>query len=274
MSVQNNNVINGNCWVAYFDILGFKKLMNNFSVRYVRNVLKQAINTGKSSNIECKFVFFSDSFAFYTEDDSVESFYCIEGTSAIFFHAMFLGKGKIPPEEIPKETFQWEKIPMRGCLNVGRFYADEKDRIFFGPALIEAIDCAEGQNWIGFILSEKTRKRLASFESVGIKPGYEKRYVEYEVPFKKVQKQRKLLAYNLNLSTTIGNTEWARNQQNQLWAALDYMKYMAQMLSTKEVNQNADVEKCSDYEEIITKYENTKNFLFSFYPWLEERKTS
>jgi len=239
--MEEENIINGNCWVAYFDILGFRKLMKNFPIWYVRDVLKQALDTGNRSNVKCKFIFFSDSFIFYTSDDSPESFSCIEGTSALFFRSMFLGK---------------EKIPMRGCLNVGRFCADEENRFFFGQALIEAYDCAEGQNWIGFVLSEKTREKLSSFESAGIKSGYKNRYREYKVPYK--EELRNLLAYNLNLLTTIGNTGQARSQQYELLRALDHMKYVAQMLST------------NDYEEIITKYDKTEEFMFWLYPALKE----
>jgi hypothetical protein len=253
--MEEEKIINGNCWVAYFDILGFRKLMKNFPIWYVRDVLKQALDMGKRSNVKCKFIFFSDSFIFYTSDDSQESFSCIEGTSALFFRAMFLGK---------------EKIPMRGCLNVGRFCADEENRIFFGPALIEAYDCAEGQNWIGFVLSEKTREKLSSFESAGIKSGYKNRYREYEVPYNKEPRLRNLLAYNLNLLTTIGDTGQARGQQYELWTALGFMKGVAQMLSTKKGNQSADIEKCSDYDEIITKYDNTEKFMFWLYPALKE----
>jgi hypothetical protein len=253
--MEEEKIISGNCWVAYFDILGFRKLMGNFPIWYVQDVLKQALDTGKRSNVKCKFIFFSDSFIFYTDDDSHDAFSCIEVTSSLFFREMFLGK---------------EKIPMRGCLNVGRFCADEENRIFFGPALIEAYDCAEGQNWIGFVLSEKTREKLANFESVGINSGYKDRYVEYSVPYKKEPKLRSLLTYNLKLLTTIGNTGQARSQQHALWEAFSYMKYVAQMLSTKKVDKSADIEKSSDYDEIITKYDNTEKFMFWFYPALKE----
>jgi hypothetical protein len=251
---NSKNIIDGNCWVSYFDILGFRKLTENFPTWYIRDVLKQALDTGKSSNIKCKFVFFSDSFIFYTDNDSQESFSCIEATSSLFFHEMFRGR---------------ERIPMRGCLNIGRFCADEENRFFFGPALIEAYDCAEGQNWIGFVLSEKVRKKLESPEFANIKSGYKDRFVEYSVPYKE-PKSRNLLAYNLNLLTTIGNTEQAKNEQYQLWMALDHMKYVAQILSAKKGNQGADIEKCFNNEAIITKYDNTEKFMFCIYPALKE----
>jgi hypothetical protein len=251
--MENEKIINGNCWVVHFDILGFSKMVGNFPVWFVQDECEKALERSKSSNIKCKFKFFSDSFIFYTENDSHDAFSCIEGTSSLFFHAMFLGR-----------------IPMRGCLNWGQFYADEENGIFFGPAQIEAYKLAEEQNWIGLVLSEKAKKKLASFESTSIKSGYKNRYVEYSVPYKKEPKLRNLLAYNLNLLTTIGNTGQARGQQHALWEALNHMKYVAQMLSTKKENQNADIEKCYDYEEIIAKYDNTEKFIFWFYPALKE----
>jgi hypothetical protein len=258
MNAQDNKIINGNCWVAYFDILGFSKIVEIFPVCFVLEEYKKALEESKRSNIKCKFKFFSDCFIFYTEDDSMDSFSCIEGTSALFFRAMFLKK------ELPH-------FPMRGCLNWGQFYADEENGVFFGPAQIEAYKLAEGQNWIGFVLSEKTREKLISFESVGIKSGYKKRYMEYKVPYNEKPKLRNLLAYNLNLLTTIGNTGQARNEQYQLWKALDYMKYLAlQMLLKNKTDKSVDIEKCSEYKEIITKYDNTEKFMFWLYPALKE----
>ena len=252
--MKNNKIINGNCWVVHFDILGFSKMVKKFPVWFVQEECKKALEKGKRYNIKCKFKFFSDSFIFYTEDEAMNSFSCIEGTSSLFFRAMFLGR-----------------IPMRGCLNWGHFYADEENGIFFGLAQIEAYKLAEGQNWIGFVLSEKAREKLAGFEPTGIKSGYKNRYAEYSVPYKKEPKLRNLLTYNLNLLTTIGNTGQAKSQQYALLEALDYMKYVARMLSTKRGIQGEDVEKSSDYEEIITKYDNTEKFMFWLYPALKER---
>lgn len=254
MNTQDNNIVNGKCWVVHFDILGFSKMVENFPVWFVQEEYKKALEKGKRSNIKCKFKFFSDSFIFYTENDSTNSFSCIEGTSALFYRAMFLGR-----------------IPMRGCLNWGQFYADEENGIFFGPAQIEAYKLAEEQNWIGFVLSKKAREKLASFESVGVKSGYKNRYREYNVPYNKDPKLRSLLAYNLNLITTIGNTGQARNEQYQLWMALDYMKWLVpQMLLKNKTDKSVDIEKCSEYKEIITKYDNTEKFMFWLYPALKE----
>jgi len=244
LTEDSKNIIDGNRWVSYFDILGFKKLMENFPTLYVRDVLKQALDAGRKCKIKCKFVFFSDTFIFYTDNDSQESFACIEAASSLFFHEMFLGR---------------EKIPMRGCLNIGRFCTDEKNRIFLGPAFIEAHDCAEGQDWIGLVLSEKVRETLESPEFKGIKFGYKNRYVEYPVPYKEEAKFRNLLAYNLNLLTTVGYTEQARCEQQRLWDAFVFMKSVAQMISEEKGDKA-----------IMTKYDNTEKFMLQCYPALKK----
>ncbi len=247
--MEDEKIINGNCWIVHFDILGFSNMVENFPVWFVQKEYIKARERGKRSNVKCKFKFFSDSFIFYTDDDSPDSFSCIEATSALFFQAMFRGR-----------------IPMRGCLNIGQFYSDEKNGIFFGPAHIEAYRLAEEQNWIGFVLSEKTREKLASFELVGFKSGYKKRYSEYEVPYNDEPYRRNLLAYNLILAST--NPGF----QNELWMALDSMKFNAiQMLLKENGNKNVDIEKCPEYRKIITKYENTEKFMFCVYPELEQR---
>ncbi|MFA5553654.1 MAG: hypothetical protein WDA68_03735 [Phycisphaerae bacterium] len=120
--MEDKEIINGNCWVAYFDILGFSSMVESFPVEFVREKLREAQKEGEQFNAICRFKFFSDSFIFYTENDSMDSFKKIWEVSAFFFMIMF-AKSKIP------------HFPMRGCLNVGRFYADEKNGIFLVPRL-------------------------------------------------------------------------------------------------------------------------------------------
>jgi hypothetical protein len=247
IKMEDKKMINGNRWVVHFDILGFRSMVKNFPVWYVRDECKKAIEKGKTSNIKCRFKFFSDSFIFYTDDDLIESFYCIEGTSALFFRAMFLGR-----------------IPMRGCLNVGQFYADEENGIFFGPAHINAHDLAESQQWIGYIFSEEAREKLAGFEVLGVKAGYKKRYVEYEVPFKGYRKC--MLVYNLVLSSNNSGT------QNELYTAFENMKITAvEVILNEGKNRNVDNGKQLKDEEIIGKYKNTEEFLLHVYPDLKDR---
>ncbi len=252
--MESDKIINGNCWVVHFDILGFSNMVEKFPVWFVQEEYKKALEEGRKYNMKCKFKFFSDSFIFYTDNDSHDSFSGIEVTSAIFFQSMFL-----------------HEIPMRGCLNVGQFYADEGNGIFFGPAHIEAYKLAEGQNWIGLVFSEKTRGKFECFESAGFKSNIRFRYQEYEVPYKKKPKRRKLLAYNLKLVPNY-NEESVRAAIERLWIALGDMKYKAvPMLRKKKGNKIVNLKKCLDYRKIITKYENTKKFMLYIYPELKEK---
>ncbi|MCX5637809.1 MAG: hypothetical protein NTX52_08980, partial [Planctomycetota bacterium] len=98
--MEAEKIINGNCWVAYFDILGFSNMVKSFHVEFVREKLQETRKESKQYNVNCKSIFFSDSFVFYTENDSQDSFRGISAASELFFQARFL-----------------EKIPMRGCLN-------------------------------------------------------------------------------------------------------------------------------------------------------------
>lgn len=254
MNAQDNKIINGNCWVAYFDILGFSDVVKNLHVWFVRKEYEKALKEGRKYNVRCKFKFFSDSFIFYTDNDSQDSFRGIEVTSAIFFRSMFL-----------------HGIPMRGCLNTGRFYADEENGIFFGPAHIEAYRLAEGQNWIGFVLSEKTKKKLADFELIGFKSTYNCRYRKYKVPYNEEPKLRNLLAYNLRLIPNY-NEDSARNVIKRLWIALGNMEYKAVLiLRKKKGDKIINLKRCNDYKKIIAKYENTKKFMLHIYPELKRR---
>ena len=109
MNKQKDNIINGNCWIAYFDVLGFKNKVVNFPIEFIRDKLNEALEHGRQFNAICRFKHFSDSFIFYTENDFSDSFLKIRDISMYFYSALFT-EFKIPP------------FPIRGCLNVGQLY--------------------------------------------------------------------------------------------------------------------------------------------------------
>jgi hypothetical protein len=246
--MKDSNIINGNCWVTYFDILGFSKMVESFPVECILEKYKEALKKIKEYKVNRKF--FSDSFIFYTENDSQDSFRDISMASGLFFQAMFL-----------------EKIPLRGCLNVGQFYRDEKNGIFFGLALIEAYELSEGQNWIGFVLSEKAREKSAVLRSDN------DLWLEYDVPYNKKPKRRNLLVYYPNILIDESAPEPAKYQHERLLDALDIMEGTAQSIYQKEKGNNLVCcqKKHVEFREIITKYKNTRKFLLFAYPLLRKR---
>jgi hypothetical protein len=249
--MENSTIINGNCWLALFDILGFSDMVKRLPPEFVIGQYKEALNEAKKHVAGCRFKFFSDSFIFYTENDSQDSFCGIAAASEFFFRKMFR-----------------KEIPMRGCLTVGQFYADEENGMFFGPALIHAHELAEGQNWIGFVLSEKTREK--SGDGITNNPRHYN-YLEYDVPCKQKPKRRKLLVYYPNILITESYTNEASSHHQGLLMALGIMEYFAKAIHSPKGNTAIGLEERTEYERIIAKYENTRTFLETAYPKLRKR---
>ncbi|MGA2916547.1 MAG: hypothetical protein ABSE89_11025 [Sedimentisphaerales bacterium] len=254
--MENNKIIDGNCWVAYFDILGFENAVKNLSKDAVYELFfaepfyrRSRLNDIINENKDVRHKFFSDSFVFYTENDSRDSFRNIKMVSEVFFRTMFL-----------------EYIPMRGCLNVGQFYADEEKDIFFGPAIIEAYHLAEGQNWIGFVLSEEVERKCKTNNDTLYLDTLKqyKRYLEYEVPYKdkdNKEGKRVLLAYKIEDFPFLNEQPGER-----LLSSLAVTESAARYL--KKINSGKDQ---ILFENIVKKYENTREFILDAYPALKEK---
>ncbi len=153
--MENNVVINGNCWIACLDLLGFKEKVSAFERGsgcghldvFVRNfygkLLDELQRQGKYWPGKVFTAWASDTFLFFTRDDSKDSFGCIAGSAKHFCWSV-----------IPKN---W---PLRGAIGFGQLYADRFKNIFLGSGLIDAYEYAQKQNWIGLIVTPKANSRL------------------------------------------------------------------------------------------------------------------
>ena len=172
--MEKDKIVCGNCWVAYFDMLGFKKLVNQYKGHIdifaegiykdvLGGIIKRSNRISGALNKKVDYAWFSDSFILFTEDDTFASFSSIELVLwEIFQNMMFTNK------------------PLRAALSVGEFYSNKERNTYIGPALIKAYDYAEKQNWIGLVLTPKAHKKLSAH-------GYAIdtiRYSEYQVPIK------------------------------------------------------------------------------------------
>jgi hypothetical protein len=127
----------GKKWVACFDLLGFSKLTNN-SINHAFNHVERCLLEAKQKSLcdqKLRRAWFSDTFLFYSEDDSSSSFHAIDFLSKNFFEMAIL-----------------RNIPVRGAMACDEFYADETNRIFIGRALVDAFRFGEKCNWVGFVL--------------------------------------------------------------------------------------------------------------------------
>ncbi len=154
--MEEEKIINGNCWVAYFDILGFKNetplnagqlpalaYMYTEIVNRINDRQKRLTDIG-ATWYDC--LWFSDSFLFYSLDDSINSYNIIYLAAKHFFDYMTITK----------------KWPVQGALTVDGFYADRKNNIFLGKAIIDAYSFVEKQDWIGLVLTPKAHERLVA----------------------------------------------------------------------------------------------------------------
>ena len=165
--------IYGVCWVAYFDILGFTKQIDEHKGHidsFVRCIYDRTLEeiqerSGRISKAldSVSYAWFSDTFILFTKDATFGSYSSLDIAAWEFFQIMSV-----------------RKYPLSGALSVGEFYADKEKDTYVGPALIEAHLYANKLNWIGFVLTPEARKKLSE-------PGYtinELDYVEYKVPIK------------------------------------------------------------------------------------------
>ena len=74
---------------------------------------------GKEQQIE--FAWFSDTFVLYARDDTQSSFMRIEQLSRLFMRGLLQ-----------------KRIPVRGAISCGEFFADKPNQIFLGGALVDA----------------------------------------------------------------------------------------------------------------------------------------
>jgi hypothetical protein len=155
-----DQIIHGNCWVAYLDILGFKNMLERFRQEvanasegrrpmyldlFVKNRYGEVLDSVRRGNAWCgdvvSIAWFSDSFVLFSHDDTLKSL----GNTASFAGAFFR-------EAVCRE------MPLRGALGIGEFYADKEKGIYLGQGLIDAYEYAEAQDWIGLVVTPAAHK--------------------------------------------------------------------------------------------------------------------
>lgn len=146
-TIQYNSSYENTKWVGFFDLLGIKRIIKDRDSVPVFVLLSGAIEEVKrrvDTFENVGYVWFSDSFLFYTIDDSLQSFSALHHICRWF--CFFL----ITPRQ----------IPVRGSISCGSLYVDRENDLFFGKALVEAYEYGEAQDWIGFILCPSAEMQL------------------------------------------------------------------------------------------------------------------
>jgi hypothetical protein len=155
IEVKYNRTKNGNRWVSFFDILGFKRMCQTRDPRDIfadiagcLEALKERHKKQWADWSKFEFVHFSDSFIIFSPpmdppESNTTTFTGIEQVSRLF-----------------AEILIQKQIPVRGAMSCDEFYTDEIENIFFGKALGEAYEVAESCNWLGFVLCPSATRRM------------------------------------------------------------------------------------------------------------------
>lgn len=232
--MRNDNIINGNCWVACCDILGFKETIKYFESQHGNRSLDIFVEQfydpiitefQRLDNYSQDNVFptqFSDTFLFFTRDDSIESFSLLHSIFDIFYWSVITTDAK------------W---PLRGAIGFGQLYANMSKNIFLGSGIINAYEYAEKQNWIGYIITPEANKRLDKL-AIDLNNWC---FTIYPVPFHQRDKKDQKLELFVSKIHNRPDVE-------------DSIKQMQ-----KELESNKDIE-CEKKQEIIIKYNYTLKF--------------
>lgn len=242
--MENDKIINANCWVAYFDILGFKNMVLDFKTQYggehldvfvsnyyfdILNEAKKRVERYKKLVDRIEHTWFSDTFLFYTPIDE-------QGYVAVAI------------ESLARQFLLgcvWKRFPLAGALSTGAFFANKHESAFVGPGLIDANEYSEKQDWIGLVLTPNACSELQKFN---LCPPDRDKYIEYDVPIKTKEKNER--------------GELVLKMSTEKLFSFKMHKYMQVAESIRQMQQEARNNLGKEaYEDVKVKYENTLNFI-------------
>jgi len=240
--MENKIVINNNCWITYCDLLGFKKQILGFEQQYgvghldvfVKNFYSNLLDEQKIQGEYWPDKVFtawgSDTFLFFTHDDSKDSFGCIATTTKCFCRRVM--------------QKSW---PLRGAIGFGQLYADKSNNIFLGSGLIDAYQYAEKQNWIGVIVTPKADSKLRDIH-VELK-GWPVMFKEYDVPVKREKIKN-------GICTTVEETECLFAMR--IHKLSNVRRYVEQMQRKAMDDKDYEVKHKAKYENTLKFFKETK----------------
>lgn len=144
------------CWVACFDILGFKNLVafEDDESLQITFLIEDYEKTLEHLRTSCKpyqegdieYCWLSDTFVIFSRNDSARSYAVLQQAAKHF---------------ITECTYS--KIPIRGAISVGHITRSKDNRSFMGKAFIDAFVYAEDQDWIGLLLTPTAIEKANSY---------------------------------------------------------------------------------------------------------------
>jgi len=164
---------NRNAWIAHFDILGYKNMLENAGASVPILVLqsqiddlidsiKDSVNTFTES---IGYFVFSDTFILYSKSNLVNDYPALMTASkALIQKSISMG------------------LPIRGAISFGDCVFGHNNKIIMGQAFLESHDYGEDQNWLGLILTPSASKVLLSHNLHPTRHGF----VNEDIPLRKL----------------------------------------------------------------------------------------
>lgn len=146
----NESFMKNNRYIAYFDVLGYKEVVENLKLEDIKNMMNKLYifleMTVKSVGIcddvnDIDYIIFSDSIIIYSDNISENSFKKIVSISTALLYISLR-----------------QSRPLRCAISHGEFYIDKERNIFFGKALVDAYLIESKQKWSGACISKDTIK--------------------------------------------------------------------------------------------------------------------
>lgn len=173
------------CFVVFFDILGFKDMMVRLGGDEVYKKFEKLIDlkhdirnqtTLKNEIGKFDILNFSDSFIFVSEDNSINSLEWIEVIASYFFiHSLRLG------------------IPLKGAIAYGKMKINKEKQIYIGQPLIDAFQLQEDLKYYGIVVHHTLTKFI-----LDNKPAESSINTNYQFNVKTPFKYGKISHFNFN----------------------------------------------------------------------------
>lgn len=159
-------------WIAYFDILGFKSLIDNEKRSLPIAVLKSKIEElideleKKAAQYDgsVEYLYYADTFIIYSGTEQFRDYAdFIRVTKDFYYKSIYI------------------QLPIRGAVSFGEIEFGYEKRILIGKAFLESYEYGEAQNWLGMILTPSASSKLKEHGIDPIGHGF----VNYEIPLHK-----------------------------------------------------------------------------------------
>jgi len=198
-------------WVAHFDILGFKSMIEHEDQSLALKILKSKLDeviVKLKSEIESKdecvdFQFYADTFIFYSKSEKINDYPLLVRACKNFINECI-----------------YRRLPVRGAISYGELIFGHNRKIIIGSAFLESYVYGEDQNWIGLILTPSASSQLIDHNLLPIRHGF----INRDIPMRKFSIfEDKIYAYRFINGST-----------NYKCPLLPYLNEMLQQASQRE----------------------------------------